>query len=88
MIKIDNNDVDCLVWPSQSPDLNIIENIYRLIKIRLELEQHTTHSKVDLVRAATRILYAISSVCISSLYQSLPRQIRHVIKARGHVTKY
>ena len=41
----DNNDVDCLNWPSQSPDLNIIENIERLIKIRLELEQHTTHSR-------------------------------------------
>ena len=56
--------------------------------MRLKLEQHTIHSKVDLVWAATRIVYAIPSVCISNLYQSLPSQIRHVIKARGHVTKY
>jgi hypothetical protein len=27
-------------------------------------------------------------VCISNLFQSLPRQIRHVIKAIGNVTKY
>jgi len=58
------------------------------MKIRLELEQHTIHSKVDLVRAATHIWYSISSVCISNLYRSLPRQIRHVIKAKGHATKY
>jgi hypothetical protein len=29
----DNNDVDCLDWTSQSLDLNIIENIWRLTKI-------------------------------------------------------
>jgi hypothetical protein len=35
-----------------------------------------------------KTLNTISSVCISNLYQSLPRQIRYAIKARGHVTKY
>ena len=30
----------------------------------------------------------IFSVYISNLYRSLPRRLRHVIKAKGHVTKY
>ena len=28
-----NNDVDCLDWPSQPSDFNIIENLWRSIKI-------------------------------------------------------
>ena len=57
-----SNDVNCLDWPSQSPDLNIIENIWKLIKIQLQRKQHTIHSKGDLIRAFTIIWYSFSSV--------------------------
>jgi hypothetical protein len=38
-------------------------------KMGLPLEQHTIHSKDDLVRAATSIWYSISNVYISNLYR-------------------
>ena len=54
-LQKDNLDVDCPDLPSKSPDLNIIEIIWRLIEIRLPREQHTMHSKGDPVRPVTRI---------------------------------
>ena len=77
-----SNDVDFLDWPSQSPDLNIIENIWKVTKIQLQRKQHTIHSKGDLIRAFTRIWYSFSSVYILNLYRNLPRRLRHVIKAK------
>jgi hypothetical protein len=58
----------------------------RLIKIRLELEQHTIHSKDDLVRAATSIWYSISNVYISNLYRFLWDYHRHM-RRYSYVTK-
>ena len=37
------NELNCLNWPSQSPDLNIIENVWRTIKIKLQ------NSKCDIL---------------------------------------
>ena len=39
------NNLPCLGRPSQSPDLNLIENVWRMIKIRLSRMQHKNKSK-------------------------------------------
>jgi hypothetical protein len=45
-------------------------------------------TKQDLVRVVNEIWTDLSLCYIRSLYQSLPRIIRSVIRARGQITKY
>ena len=75
-------------WPAQSPDLNIIENIWRCIKIKLSREIDTIENRSDLVNAVTRIWNGLSQTYIRSLYASIPARIRQVMIQNGYTTKY
>ena len=75
-------------WPAQSPDLNIIENIWRCIKIKLSREIDTIENRSDLVNAVTRIWNGLSQTYIRSLYASIPARIRQVMIQKEYATKY
>ena len=49
------NELNCLNWPSQSPDLNIIENVWRTIKIKLQNSKCDILNKQILVREVKKI---------------------------------
>ena len=74
-------------WPAQSPDLNIIENIWRCIKIKLSREIDTIENRSDLVNAVTRLWNGLSPTYIRSLYASIPARIRQVMIQKGYATK-
>ena len=74
--------------PSQSPDLNIIENVWRTIKIKLQNSKCDILNKQILVREVKKIWVGLTPVYIQSLYNSISRRIRSVIVAKGHITKY
>ncbi|CAC5378507.1 unnamed protein product [Mytilus coruscus] len=75
-------------WPAQSPDLNIIENVWLYIKRKLQVLVYRINSKDELYREVFQIWQSIPLNYIRSLYNSIPRRILHVIRLKGHLTKY
>jgi len=84
---LDNKQV-CLLsdWPAQSPDLNIIENMWAELKKRLN--KHHPIPKEDLWEVIKKEWYAIPNDYVTRLYESLPRRIHNVIKNKGLHSKY
>ena len=83
-----NNDIPGMMWPAQSPDINIIENIWRYIKIRLQKVVHRIKTKNDLIRESSRVWMSIDQTYVRGLYASIPNRIRRVLRANGTITKY
>jgi hypothetical protein len=86
--KKKRNNVNCMSRPSQSPDINIIENVWRTIKLKLENKKHLIKTQQDLINHVKGIWYSLPVHNIQSLYVSIPSRIRQVIISKGHITKY
>jgi transposase InsO family protein len=69
--KRDNN-IPTMNWPPQSPDLNIIENVWRILKIRLQTRVTRIHNRQELIDAVQEIWQSLTPMYIKSLYNSLP----------------
>ena len=78
------NHINCLRWPAQSPDLNIIENVWLYIKRKLQYRSGAVKSKADLIEEIRRIWTGFTP----SLYGSIPKRVQQVIRLKGHLTKY
>ena len=75
-------------WPAQSPDLNIIENIWLYMKRELQKSAVDIATKNDLLREIQSVWRNIELDYIRNLYQSIPDRPDNVIKMKGHLTKY
>ena len=52
--KADNN-IPILPWPAQSPDINVIENVWRVLKIHIKRRVNYIKTKADLERVVTEV---------------------------------
>ena len=73
-------------WPAQSPDLNIIENVWAKIKRQLYREQHQKLD--DVVQRAKELWFTIGYQYINRLLESMPRRCEMVIKNFGYPIDY
>ena len=73
-------------WPGSSPDLNPIENLWSIIKRKLQTRD--TSSLPRLKEAITEVWQSLEPETLHNLADSLPGRLRDVVRRKGNVTKY
>jgi len=84
---LDNKKV-CLLadWPSQSPDANIIENLWLMLKAKVQ--KWCPKSQNELWEAIEQEFHSTDDSIIIGLYNSIPRRLQAILDAKGEQTKY
>jgi hypothetical protein len=83
---LSNNGIKTLNWPSNSADLNPIENIWKLVKESLSYKEDITDSNFD-----EKIIECWNEIKFDSIFNSIssmPIRICKVIKCNGSNIKY
>jgi hypothetical protein len=83
---LEQHEVQTIQWPAQSPDLNIIENLWDTLTRAVTKARPAT--RVELIQTLHRAWNSITPEHVGRLYDSLPRRVRGVIRSRGYPTKY
>ena len=81
-----NQGIAVLSWPAQSPDLNVIENVWGLIKTKLASVMRTTVE--DWEQRIMAIWDEFSHDYMKSLVESMPRRLQQCIERNGGHTDY
>lgn len=83
-----DNNIENLEWPSVSPDLNIMENVWGWLTRKLYADGRQFDNKEALKLALMKEWSAIPRHYIQSLYDSMPSRLFEVIRNNGKNTKY
>jgi hypothetical protein len=78
--------IKVLEWPSQSPDLNPIENLWRDLK--LAVHRRSPSNLTQLEKFCHEEWKKLSSEHCSKLVEGYPKRLQAVIDAGGSSTKY
>jgi len=81
-----NKGINVMIWPSQSPDLNPIENMWSIFDRKLKDRNPSNENQLfQLLNDAWK---QISVELCQSLVESMPRRCQAVIDANGYPCKY
>lgn len=80
------NKIKVLDWPSCSPDLNLIENVWSVMK--LNIEKRLPRTKEELIEYIKIEWNNISQNFIDKLYKSMNKRITEVINRSGKSIDY
>lgn len=83
-----NKKVARMVWPPQSPDLNPIENLWKVIKDMISKRKHKVRNTKDMRLALKEVWPQIEPKFLLKLCDSVPRRWDACLKNKGGATKY
>ncbi|KAL4509432.1 hypothetical protein ABPG72_018363 [Tetrahymena utriculariae] len=86
---LESEGIELLNWPSQSPDMSPIENVWAWVKNQLEINKNKIQNQDQLWRQAQTAFF--SEACtnlIRHMYLNYQNRINELIKNAGKSTKY
>jgi transposase len=83
-----NNKIPILDWPANSPDLNPIENVWKLLKDNVQKREVFPKNVVELKTALEEEWAKLDVSLFYEVINSMPRRIDAVLQANGGPTKY
>lgn len=83
---VDKYGINVLKWPSQSPDLNPIENLWSIIDDKIR--HRSCNNGDELFKSLQEAWNDIPVAYLRTLVESMPRRCQAVIDKEGYATKY
>ena len=84
----EENDIEILEWPAQSPDLNPIEHLWNEVDRRLRKLPVKVTKKDKLWEQIQDVWNDIDLSVCTKLIESMPQRLQDVMKARGGYTRW
>jgi len=79
-------------WPASSPDLNLIENVWALLKQKLRRQWHnpdkSPHNREELINAAQAAWEELPWTRIYRWFEGMPTRVLTVIRRGGRSTRW
>lgn len=80
--------IQALSHPAQSPDLNPIENVWSLLKYKVNKRYPRPKTIFEAENALFEEWEKIDQIYINKLIESMPNRVKDVIKNNGHSTRF
>jgi transposase len=83
-----DNDINVLPWPSRSPDINPIENIWGIMMNSMRRRNIRPQNRQDLINAINVDWHNLTPEFCQHLISSMSRRLNSVIEKNGAAIKY